>query len=145
MIEIKKDKIFADGIERHIDNVNLINFSRNYLSFSGRIGDCVKYDKTIEVFYQELTQKGLTGFVLLNNDIVNLNNIVSVDIEFYQYAGISIHKTSKENAELYHLNFVCKNGKKETIPFRTYKEAEECFKAVNKALKNIKNEEEKIL
>lgn len=145
MIEIKKDKIIADGIERRIENVNVINFSRNYLSFSGRIGDCAKYEDGIETFYQALKKAGLTGFILHGNDIINLNNIVSADIEFYQYAGISIHKTTKQNAELYHLNFICKNGKKETIPFRTYNEAEECFKTVNSALRKFKKEEEKAL
>ena len=142
MIEIKKNKIIADGIERDIDNINVINYSRNYLSFSSRIADCAKYEKGIEAFYEELNNAGLIGFILHGNDIVNLNNVITLTIEFYQYAGISIHKTTKENAELYHLNLVCKNGRKETIPFRTYKEAEECFNFIGAALKQLNDQEE---
>ena len=141
MIKINKDKIVADGLEKEIDKIVVINWSKNYLSFSSRIADCVKYEKGIEAFYEELNNAGLTGFVLVDNNIVNLNNIASLHIEFYQYAGISIHQSSKENAELYHLSIVCKNGRKETIPFRTFKETEQCYHAIDAALTDLRNNE----
>ena len=94
MIEIKKEKIRADGIERDIDNINVISYSRNYLSFSSRIADCAKYEKGIDSFYEELKKAGLKDFVLYGSEIINMENVLSVDMEFYQYAGISILKTS---------------------------------------------------
>lgn len=141
MLEIKEDKIIADGLEKDIDKIVVVNWSKDYLSFSSRIADCVKYEKGIESFYEELTNAGLTGFVLVDNNIINLNNINSLHIEFYQYAGISIHKCSQANAELYHLNLVCKNGRKETIPFRTFKEAEQCYHKIDTALADLRNKE----
>ena len=142
MIEIKKDKIIADGIERDIDNINVISYSRNYLSFSSRIADCAKYEKGIDSFYEEIKKAGLKDFVLYESEIINMGNVLSIDMEFYQYAGISILKTSKENAELYDVVLKCRNGKKETIPFRTYKEAEECLSVIQQALQQMKSEEQ---
>lgn len=141
MIKINEDKIIADGLEKDINKIVVVNWSKNYLSFSSRIADCVKYEKGIEAFYEELTNAGLTGFVLVDNNIINLNNIASLYIEFYQYAGISIHQSTKANAELYHLNLVCKNGKKETIPFRTFKETEQCYHEIDAALTELRNKE----
>ena len=141
MIKIKKDKIIFDGLEKNIEDINVINISKNYLCFSSRIADCTKYDKDINTFYGEITKAGLSGFSLIENNIINLNNVLSLHIEFYQYAGISIHKSSKENAELYHLNLVCKNGKKETIPFRTFKEAEHCYHEIDGALADLRIKE----
>ncbi|MBQ8615364.1 MAG: hypothetical protein IJ415_02240 [Clostridia bacterium] len=147
MIKIEQDKIIFDGLEKDIEDINVINISKNYLCFSSRIADCVKYDKDIDSFYQELTKAKLSGFALIENNIINLNNVISLHIDFYQYAGISIHQCSKENAELYHLNLVCKNGRKETIPFRTFKEAEKCYHGIDIALTDLRNKEasEKLL
>ena len=141
MIEIKKNKIIVDGIEKEINKINVINLSRNYLSFSGRIADCVKYENDINSVYEKLTEAKLSGFLLIGNNIVNLNNITSLHIEYYQYAGISIHKCSPGNAEMYLLALVCKNGIKETIAFRTHKEAEQCYHEIDTALTQLRNEE----
>jgi len=141
MIEIKDDKIVADGIERYINKINVITLSRNYLSFSGRIADCVKYEQDIDSFYKELINTGNKSFILFDNKIINLNNIDSMHIDFYQYAGISILKSSKTNADLYILILECNNGKNESIPFRTFKEAEHCCYFIDNALAKFKNEE----
>ena len=141
MLEIKKDKIIADGLEKNYDRITVMNIARGYLFFSGGIADCVPYDKKLSDVYESLQNAGVKGFILQDDNIINLNNINSIDIEFYQYAGISIHKCSKEHAELYHLNIVCKNGKIETIPFRTYKEAENLQLALNNALTDLNNEQ----
>lgn len=141
MIEINEEKIVVDGIERKMDNVNVITLSRDYLSFSGRIADCTKYEKDINSFYQELINSGCKGFMLFENNIINLNNIDSMHIDFYQYAGISIHKSSQSNADLYLLILTCKNRKKESIPFRTFKEAEQCYHEIDAALANLRSEE----
>ena len=138
MIEIKKDKIIADGLEKNFENISVISLGKKYLSFSSKIADCTKYDKDIDTFYQELIKAGLNGFVLINDNIFNLNNIIQVEFDFYQYAGISIHKCSKEDAELCLLTLVCKNNKRESIPFRTFKEAEICYKEINKKLNELK-------
>lgn len=141
MLRIEDSKIIANGVEREINKINIMNLSKRYLSFSNKIADCVEYDKDMKSFYQELLNAGHQGLLLIDNNIINLNNILSLHIEFYQYAGISIHKSSKENAELYHLNIVCKNGRKETIPFRTFKEAEQCYHEIDLALSQLRNEE----
>ena len=141
MLEIKQDKIIVDGVIKEINKMNVINLSRNYLSFSSNIADCTPYDKDINSFYTELLNAGYNNLLLFDNNIINLNNIMSLHIEFYQYAGISIHKCSQANAELYHLNLVCRNGKKETIPFRTFKEAEECYYVIDTALTQLRNGE----
>lgn len=141
MLEIKDNKIIVDGIEREIDKINMINLSRNYLSFSSKISDCVKYEGDINSVYQLLTNENLNGFLLQGDNIINLNNIISLHIEYYQYAGISIHKSSMANAELCLLALNCKNGKKETIAFRTHKEAEKCYHEIDGALSDIRNKE----
>lgn len=141
MLKIKDNKIIVDGIKREIDKINMINLSRNYLSFSNRIFDCVKYEDDINSVYQLLTNANLNGFLLQGNNIINLNNVVSLHIEYYQYAGISIHQSSMANAELCLLALNCKNGKKETIPFRTHKEAEKCYHEIDGALSDLRNKE----
>ena len=70
MIKINEDKIIADGLEKDVDKIVVISWSKDYLSFSSRIADCVKYEKGIESFYEELKNAGLKGFVLVNNNIV---------------------------------------------------------------------------
>lgn len=141
MIKINEDKIIADGLEKDLSNINVINLSNKYLSFSSRIADCVKYEGDIESFYKKITNAGLNGYLLLGNNVINLNNVVSLHIEYYQYAGISIHKCSPEHAEMYLLTIECQNGKKETISFRTNKEAEQCYKEINSAFKQLKIDE----
>lgn len=140
-LDIKDGKILVEGFEREIDKINMINLSREYLSFSSKISDCVKYEDDINSVYQLLTNANLNGFLLQGNNIINLNNINSLHIEYYQYAGISIHQSSMENAELCLLALNCKNGKKETIPFRTNKEAEKCYHEIDIALTDLRNKE----
>lgn len=141
MLKINKDKIIADGMEKSYDNITVMTLARNYLSFSGGIADCVQYDGKIKDVYNALLDAGITGFILHDNNLININNIQSSCIDFYQYAGISIHQCSKDNAELYHLKLMCKNGKTETIPFRTFNEAEDLHFIINNALIELSSEE----
>ena len=140
-LDIKDGKILVEGFDREIDKINMINLSREYLSFSSKISDSHKYNGDINSVYQLLIDANIKGLLLQGNNIINLNNVVSLYIDYYQYAGISIHKSSMANAEMCLLTLVCKDGKKESIPFRTHKEAEKCYHEIDGALSDLRNKE----
>ena len=118
MLEVKDNKLIIDGIVKDLKDVNLINSKSNAIYFSNNMVERIKsYPYSIEEVYKVLENSGINTFWLVNNTIINLNNIERVYIKYYQYAGLSIVETLKENAETCFVNIVCKNGKTESISF----------------------------
>jgi len=147
MIEIKKDKFIINGNEKMLKNVNIIKTEKDGLCFSNRFTDCVDCEYDTNDLYQSIVGAGLKGFMMANDVIVNLNNVESMFIKYYQLAGISIHACKQDHADLCLLTLVCKNGRTESIPFNTHKEAEKCYHEIDSKLSDLKNEEvvEKLL
>ena len=141
MLEVKDNKLIIDGIVKDLKDVNLINSKSNAIYFSNNMVERIKsYPYSIEEVYKVLENSGINTFWLVNNTIINLNNIERVFIKYYQYAGLSIVETLKENAETCFVNIVCKNGKTETISFSSDKEAEKFYHELDNKIINLKSE-----
>jgi len=139
MIEVKDNEIIIDGVVKYLNNVNLIKSENDSVYFSSNIVERIKkYPYNIKEVYKQINNAGLTNFWLTNNTIINLNNIESVHIKYYQYAGLSIIETSKLNAEKCFVNMVCKNRKIESIGFSSDKEAEKFYHELDDKLIEIK-------
>ena len=141
MLEVKDNKLIIDGIVKDLKDVNLINSKSNAIYFSNNMVERIKsYPYSIEEVYKVLENSGINTFWLVNNTIINLNNIERVFIKYYQYAGLSIVETLKENAETCFVNIVCKNGKTESISFSSDKEAEKFYHELDNKIINLKSE-----
>ena len=141
MIEIKNNVLKINEIAKPVKDINIIKVVKDSVCLSNRMVDSVECDCKIEDLYQKFIDAKLNNFVLSNNTIINLENIKSLYIKNYQYAGISIYQCEKEHAELCLLVFVCKNGRNEIMPFSTFKEAEHWYHEIDTLITDYKNKE----
>lgn len=139
MIKIKNNILTIDKKSTNIDEINMIQSVKDKLYFSNNIVEISPKPYDINLLHKNLVEAGLENFILLDNVIVNLDNVVSLYIKYFQYAGISIFQCNKEDAEMYMLAINCRNGKTETISFRTWAEAEKCYHTLDKALTDLRN------
>jgi len=140
MLEVKDNKLKIGKTVKDLKDVNLINGKEKSISFSNNMLERItEYPYTLDEVYSVLTNAGLQNFWLVNNTIVNLNNVEDVKIKYYQYAGLSIVESTKENAETCFINIICKNGKTESISFSSVKEAEYFNNTLTSLLFELKN------
>lgn len=133
MVEIKNDQLIIDDKKLDLTDVNIIHQVQNNLHLSNNIVEFAQNQDVKEVF-KKLSQHGYNNFMLINRAIVNLANVESAIIKYFQYAGISIYECEKKHAELHVISLNCKNGKTESISFRTFAEAEKFHQEINKKL-----------
>ena len=142
MVEIKNNALIIDGETKNLNNINIINGKNNFVYFSNNMLERIKnYPYSIEEVYSQIEKSGLKNFWFVNNTIINVNNILKVYIEYYQYAGLSIIKSSKTNAETCFVKIECVNGKTESISFSSDKEAEKFYHELDNKIINLKNTE----
>ena len=139
MIEIKNKTLIIDGKSAPIKDVNMIQSAKGKLYFSNKFVEVSKNSYEINDVYKILKNVGITNFVLVDKVIVNAENIKSLYIQYYQYAGLSIFQCDKANAEMCMLCINCKNGRSETISFSSAKEAEKCYHILDNAVADIKS------
>ena len=139
MIEIKNDNLIIDKKSTPIKEINMIQSAKGKLYFSNKIVEIADGYYSIYGVYNLLKKAGFTNFVYLDNVVVNAENINSLHINYYQFAGLSIFQSNKENAEMYMLVMNCKNGKSETISFSSAKEVEKCYHILDNVVSDIKS------
>ena len=92
MIEIKNDQLNIDGKKISLNDINIIHQVQNNLHLSNSIVEFAKNHEVKEVF-EKLTENELNNFILINRSIVNLDNVKSAYIKYYQYIpGIIRHR-----------------------------------------------------
>lgn len=140
MIEIKGNKLKIDGKVMDLDEVNIIHQVKNNLHLSNSI---VEFAQNLDIkeLFEKLKEKGFHNFILVNKALVNINNVDSLKIKYYQYAGISIYECEKKHAELYVISLECKDGKTESISFRTLAETEKYYQELDAKLTELNNKE----
>ena len=139
MIEVKNNNLIIDEKKYSINEINMIQSVNGKLYFSNNIVEISKNPYDINELHKKLTDAGFSNFELFNNSVVNVENIDSMYIKYFQFAGISIFQCDKKHAEMFMLVMNCKNGKAETISFRTAKEAEKCYHILDNAIIDFKN------
>ena len=138
MIEIKNDNLIIDNKSTPINQINMIQSAKGKLYFSNSIVEISKESYDINEVFATLQAAGLKDFILIDNVIVNIENVESMYIKYFQYAGISIFQCDKENAEMYMLVLNCKNGRTENIFYRSSKEAEKSYHILDNAIIDYK-------
>lgn len=140
MIEIKNNQLIVDGFKIDLNEINVIHQVKNNLHLSNSI---VEFAQNLDIkeLFEMLKEKGLINFILVNKALVNINNVASLKVKFYQYAGISIYECEKKHAELYVISLECKDGKTESISFRTLAETEKYYQELDAKLTELKNKE----
>lgn len=139
MVEVKNNKLMIDGSKTALDQINVIHQVGDNLHVSNSIVEFAKNVSIKDVYKQVSKANG--NFMLINRAMVNLDNVESVGIKYYQYAGISIYECDKKNAELYTLSLQCANGKTEAISFKTLLEVQKAFRQLKLKLVELKNNE----
>ena len=138
MIEIKNDNLIIDKKTTPINQINMIQSAKGKLYFSNSIVEISDKPHDSNELYNKLQSAGCSNFVLIDNVIVNVANIESSYMKYFQYAGISIFQCNRENAEMYMLVLNCKNGRAENILYRSAKEAEKAYHKLDDAIIDFK-------
>ena len=139
MIEIKNNQLVIDGFKISLNDINIIHQVKNNLHLSNSIIEFAKDIEIKDVF--KVINNSENNFILINKAIVNLDNVESASIKYYQYAGISIYECEKKHAELYVLRLLCKDGNTETISFRTLEEVQKYYQELQNRLSELKTKE----
>lgn len=138
MIEIKNDNLIIDKKTTPINQINMIQSAKGKLYFSNSIVEISEKPYDINEVYEKLQSAGCSNFVLIDNVIINVSNVDSTYIKYFQYAGISIFQCDKKNAEMYMLVLNCKNGRAENIFYRSAKEAEKAYHKLDDSIIDFK-------
>ena len=141
IMEIKNNEIKIEHKVKKLSDVNVIKVSKGYVYLSSRLVDCIESNLTIDEIETALIDAEYNDFYKSDNMLINIENVKSMFIRHYQYAGISIYECNKNNSDLNIVNLVCKNGKNESIPFSTFKEAEAFYHDVDSAIIEYKSRE----
>ena len=138
MIAVYNDKINIDNTIKNLNKINVIKGNEKSFYFSDNLvtGEG-EFPYNIKHLHSVLQRAEKTNFILTENAIVNIQNVKEVVMEYFQYAGISIYKCCKKDAELYVVSLLCTNGKTESISYHSFKQAQACFNEINKNLKDV--------
>ena len=141
MLEVKNNNLIIDDKTRAIDEINMIQSAKGKLYFSNSIVEISENSHDINEVYKKLQSAGFNNFILLNNVIVNVDNIDSLQRKYFQYAGISIIQCDKENYEMCMLVLNCKNNSSENISYGSCEDMEKDYNAIHNAMIDLKNDQ----
>lgn len=140
-MEIKNNKLIIGDKTKNIEEINIIKAAKGGVYLSNNIVDFAECDLSLERLHEGIVRAGFENFHVVNNMIINIENIESMHIKYYQYAGISIYQSSREHSEFCLLNLVCRKGKIEVIPCSTPQEAEHWHHEIDTLVTDYKNKE----
>ena len=140
-MEIKNNELKIEHKTKKLSDINVIRVARGYVYLSSSLVDCIQSELTISDIKDALNNAGIDEFYEVENMLINTDNIKNMFIKHYQYAGISIYQCEKDHSDLNVVNIVCKNGKTESVPFSTFREAEAFYHEVDSAICSYRSRE----